>query len=38
MEKCIQVTPFKIKQIQTDNGSEFEKYFREYVETVNISV
>ena len=31
MGKLIQVTPFKIHQIQTDNGYEFEKYFRDYV-------
>jgi putative transposase len=31
MGKLLAVTPFKIDRIQTDNGSEFEKYFREYV-------
>lgn len=30
-KKLTQVAPFKIFRIQTDNGSEFEKYFREYV-------
>lgn len=31
MGKLIEVAPFKIKRIQTDNGKEFHKYFREYV-------
>ena len=31
MGKLLMVTPFKIEHIQTDNGHEFEKYFREYV-------
>lgn len=31
MEKLRFVAPFEIKQIQTDNGAEFEKHFREYV-------
>lgn len=30
-EKLTLVSPFKIARIQTDNGSEFEKYFREYI-------
>jgi transposase InsO family protein len=31
-QKLQTAAPFKIKRIQTDNGSEFEKYFRTYVE------
>jgi transposase InsO family protein len=31
-----QVVPFSIKRIQTDNGSEFEHFFREYIEKKNI--
>ena len=31
-QKLKEVAPFEIKRIQTDNGSEFEKYFREYIE------
>ena len=31
MEKLRQVTPFRIRRVQTDNGSEFEKHFRKYV-------
>jgi putative transposase len=30
------VSPFKIELIQTDNGLEFEKYFREYIKKVKI--
>jgi len=30
-EKLAQVAPFKIARLQTDNGSEFEKYFREHL-------
>jgi len=29
------IFPYKIKQIQTDNGSEFHKYFQEYLEMSN---
>jgi transposase InsO family protein len=36
-EKLQEVSPFKIKRIQTDNGSEFEKYFRVYVEQNKIT-
>jgi putative transposase len=36
MSKLIEVTPFDIKRIQTDNGKEFHKYFREYVKGQNI--
>lgn len=35
-KKLESVVPFKIKRIQTDNGSEFEKHFREYIEKQNI--
>ena len=31
-EKLEKVAPFKVSAIQTDNGSEFEKYFREHIE------
>ncbi len=30
-KKLREVTPFEIKRIQTDNGCEFEKHFREYI-------
>ncbi len=30
-QKLEDVAPFKIQRIQTDNGSEFAKYFREYI-------
>jgi len=30
------IIPFKIKAIQTDNGLEFEKYFRDYLEKKGI--
>lgn len=36
MIKFQKVSPFKIKRIQTDNGSEFHKYFRAYVKEQNI--
>ena len=29
--KFLEVAPFKIKRIQTDNGKEFEKEFKEYI-------
>jgi len=32
LKKLQEVAPFKITHIQTDNGLEFEKYFREYLE------
>lgn len=31
MKKLEQIFPYKIKTIQTDNGSEFHKYFRDYL-------
>lgn len=34
--KLEQVAPFSLKRVQTDNGSEFECYFREYIERKNI--
>lgn len=37
MEKFRKVAPFKIKRIQTDNGSEFEKHFRDYVQADKIT-
>jgi len=30
-EKLTNIAPFEIARIQTDNGSEFEKYFREHL-------
>ncbi len=32
MEKLIGIAPFAIVHIQTDNGKEFHKYFRDYVQ------
>jgi len=37
LEKLEQVAPFKITHIQTDNGSEFEKYFRDYIKKQGIT-
>lgn len=31
LKKLRHIAPFQIRRIQTDNGSEFEKHFREYV-------
>jgi transposase InsO family protein len=31
LERFLQVTPFPIRRLQTDNGSEFEKHFRDAV-------
>ena len=31
MQKLEEVAPFKITRVQTDNGLEFEKYFRDYL-------
>lgn len=36
MIRLIEVTPFAITHIQTDNGKEFHKYFREYVKRQSI--
>ena len=36
MQKIKEVFPFEIKRVQTDNGSEFEKHFREYVRAEGI--
>lgn len=36
LKKLKQVAPFEITHIQTDNGLEFEKYFREYLEEQKI--
>ncbi len=35
--KIEQVFPYKIKRVQTDNGSEFHKYFRDYLKEQNIT-
>jgi len=32
LKKYIAVAPFPVKAIQTDNGAEFHKYFRDYAE------
>ena len=36
-QKLEKVFPYKIKAVQTDNGSEFHKYFRDYLQTSNIT-
>jgi transposase InsO family protein len=36
MEKLIMASPFNITHIQTDNGKEFHKYFRDYVKNQSI--
>lgn len=36
MQKLIEVAPFVIRHIQTDNGKEFHKFFREYVKSQEI--
>lgn len=36
MKRLIDVVPFNIKRVQTDNGLEFEKYFRDYLKKKNI--
>ena len=36
VQKLEEVAPFKITHIQTDNGLEFEKYFRDYLKVRNI--
>ena len=36
LKKLREVAPFEITHIQTDNGLEFEKYFREYLEEEKI--
>jgi len=35
-KKLEQVYPYKIKRVQTDNGSEFHKYFKEYLKKKKI--
>jgi len=35
MSRLEEVAPFKIERIQTDNGSEFERYFDEYLRDRN---
>jgi transposase InsO family protein len=35
-KKLEQVFPYKIKAVQTDNGSEFHKYFQDYLKEQNI--
>lgn len=37
MEKFRKAAPFEIKRVQTDNGHEFEKYFRSYAEQNEIT-
>jgi len=37
MEKLRRVLPFPIRKIQTDNGAEFEKHFRDYIQKHNIT-
>jgi len=36
-QKLEEVFPYKIKAVQTDNGSEFHKYFRNYLQINNIT-
>jgi len=36
-QKLEEVAPFQIKAVQTDNGKEFHKYFREYLKQRNIT-
>ena len=36
-QKLEEVMPFKIKTVQTDNGSEFHLYFRDYLKERNIT-
>lgn len=36
MQKLLYIAPFPIKRIQTDNGSEFEKYFRKFIQKQGI--
>ena len=37
MQKMEKVSPFGIQRVQTDNGSEFAKYFKEYLKEQNIT-
>ena len=37
MQKMDKVSPFDIKRVQTDNGYEFAKHFREYLKKQNIT-
>lgn len=37
MEKFRKAAPFEVKRVQTDNGLEFEKYFRSYTEQNEIT-
>jgi len=36
-QKLAQVFPYQIKRVQTDNGSEFHKYFREHLKRKGIT-
>ena len=36
MERLMSVAPFKIRRVQTDNGSEFHKYFENYLKEKKI--
>jgi transposase InsO family protein len=37
MQKLEEVSPFEIQRVQTDNGQEFAKYFRTYLEEKSIT-
>jgi len=36
MQKLQYVSPFEIKRIQTDNGAEFNKHFRRYIQEIKL--
>lgn len=36
IQKLQTVAPFKVERVQTDNGGEFEKHFRKYIERESI--
>ena len=36
-QKLEQIFPYQIKRVQTDNGSEFHKYFKKYLKEQNIT-
>ena len=36
LDRWLRVTPFRIRRLQTDNGSEFEKHFRQAVHQKNL--
>ena len=37
LEKLLAVAPFSVRQIQTDNGSEFAKYFQQAIDRLRIT-